>query len=328
MSKRAARLLLALTLFFAALAPRNTSEAQARVMPSLSSTNETVANLGTEASELTPESTQDALAADMANGRWTRGFVHHRIVHFTFDDGPRPSTTRRLLEQLDHYGIKATFFVVGEQLEGRRHAEQRALLREMARRGHTIGSHTFDHSNLTDLSDAEIEEQLTRTEAVFETTFGARPNLFRPPYGARDRRVDDLLARRGYTAMLWNLSSMDTRTRDPEVMLHSFRAQLDRQERHPRGQGGIILVHDTHEASVDAFPLMVEELRRRNCELLDQEGEELWDIASDPRIFYQARPGARGEQARSRFARDVRLDDETVAARQATVRAAALEYCR
>ena len=328
MSKHTAAALLTALLLAAALAPRSSSQAQAPVLPTLRSANGALIEM-TERTSAATEGTadetdhSDALAADMANGRWTRGFIQHRIVHFSFDDGPRPSTTRRLLAQLDEYDIRATFFVVGRNLEGRRHAEERALIREMARRGHTLGSHTWDHANLTTLSDAQIESQIDRTEAVFEETLGDRPYLFRPPYGARNQHIDELLASRGYTEMLWNLSSMDTRTRDPEAMMESFRAQLDRQERHPRGPGGIILVHDTHEHSVDAFPMMVEELRARNCELLDQEGEELWDIADDPRIFFQER-GA----GRNRMARDVTLDDETIAARQEIVRAQAVEYCR
>ena len=308
------------TLLAAALLPRPTLRAQAGVLPSLR-TASVVAEAATEPNHA-PDA-RDPLAADMAEGRRTRGFIRHRIVHFTFDDGPRESTTRPLLEQLDAYGIKATFFVVGRQLEGRRHAPERALVREMVRRGHTVGSHTFDHSDLTALTDAQINAQISRTEAVFERTLGGRPHLFRPPYGARDRHIDELLARRGYTEMLWNISSRDTVTRDPDVMLEGFRAQLDRQERHPRGPGGIILVHDTHAHSVDAFPRMVEELRARNCELLDQDDEELWDIADDPQIFFQARRGTR-----NRMARPIRLSDETIRARQAHVRAEALSYCR
>lgn len=343
MSTRSAAVLFILVLALAALAPRTTTHAQGP-LPTLRSAHGAVAAVIAEpaldsvepraggalepmaAEPVDIESTEaprDPLAADMANGRWTRGFIRHRIVHFTFDDGPRPSTTRRLLDQLDRYGIKATFFIVGRQLDGRRHAEERALLQEMAERGHTLGSHTFDHARLTSLSDEEIEAEIDRTEAGFRQVFGERPWLFRPPYGAHNAHIDRMLARRGYTEMLWNLSSMDTVTRDPDEMLTSFRAQLDRQERHPRGPGGIILVHDTHNHSVDAFPMMVEELRTRNCDILASgDDEELWDIADDPRIFFQAREGNQ-----NRIARSVVLDAETLAARQAVVRAEALQYC-
>jgi len=316
-TRTAAAALLALVLTAAALAPRSTTQAQG-VMPALASANAAALDHAEDAQDA-----RDPLAEDMRDGRWTRGFMRHRIVHFTFDDGPRPSTTRRLLEQLDAYDIKATFFVVGRNLEGSRHAEQRALLREMAARGHTIGSHTYDHARLTSLTEEQVEQEIDRSEQLIEAVFGRRPWLFRPPYGAHDRQIDELLAERGYTEMLWNISSMDTVTRDPDAMMDSFRAQLDRQDRHPRGPGGIILVHDTHEHSVDAFPRMVEELRSRNCEILDAgSDEELWDIANDPRIFFQAR----GE-GRNRMAQSVELDDETLATRQAAARAQAEVYC-
>ncbi len=305
----------AFLLLASALAPR--AHAQAPVLPSLEAANGALAAVADAPAEEAP----DALASDMADGRRTRGFVQHRVLHFTFDDGPREETTRAILDHLDHYGMKATFFVVGRQLAGPHHRAQRALLREMAARGHTIGTHTWDHSNLTGLTDEEIAAQLDQSEAAFEETFGARPWLIRPPYGARTARVDALLASRHYTSVLWNISSYDTMTRDPEEMLARFRAQLDQQERHPRGPGGIVLLHDTHEHTVEAFPLFVEELRARNCALLEQEGEELWDVANDPRIFFQA------STADGRMATSVRLDDEAIAARQAIVRAQAEAYC-
>ena len=121
--------------------------------------------------------------------------------------------------------------------------------------------------------------------------------------------------------MLWNTSPWDTMTRDPQEMLAQFSSQNDHMERHPRGPGGIVLVHDTHEHSADAFPRMIEELRARNCALLEQPGEELWDIADDPRIFFAPRNGS------TRMAETVELDDATVAARQAIVRAQAEAYC-
>ncbi|MCB9594053.1 MAG: polysaccharide deacetylase family protein [Sandaracinaceae bacterium] len=333
MSTRTASIALTVLLLAAALCPRATGHAQAPMFNLLTAT-EAVAAIQPDAATAEPADlddgeapgegqARDPLASDMADGLWTRGFIQHRIVHFTFDDGPRPSTTRPILDTLDQYGIKATFFVVGRQLAGRHHAEERALVREMAARGHTIGSHTWDHSNLTQLSDEQIQMQIDLSEDAFMQTFGERPWLFRPPYGARDRRVDHILAENHYTEVLWNVSGWDTLTRDPDEMLTQFQAQLDRQERHPRGPGGIILVHDTHEHTVEALPMMIEALRGRNCELLDQPGEELWDIVDDPRIFYSAR-GNRDP----RMAPSVQLDEETIAARQAIVRAQAETYCR
>ncbi|MBX3274326.1 MAG: polysaccharide deacetylase family protein [Sandaracinaceae bacterium] len=306
-------------LALAMLAPAARLAAQGPVLPTLRTALDATADVAEAAPEPAPE--HDALAADMADGRTTRGFARHRILHFTFDDGPRAATTPRVLETLDAYGVRATFFVVGRQLEGARGEGARALVREMAARGHTVGTHTWDHANLTRLTEAQVESQLERSERAFEATLGGRPWLVRPPYGARDARVDALLARRGYTAMLWNLTSSDTVTRDPDVMVERFRAQLDRQERHPLGPGGIVLFHDTHEHTVEALPRILDEVRARNCALLEQPGEELWDLAGDPRLYFQARQGTAA-------ATSVRLDAATLAARQTAVRAEAETYCR
>jgi peptidoglycan/xylan/chitin deacetylase (PgdA/CDA1 family) len=298
--------------------------AQAPILATLSGPVDTSVEptLDREPAEPAPE--HDALASDLHDGRITRGFVDHRVLHFTFDDGPRPSTTRRLLDELDEYGVHATFFVVARQLEGRHHEAQRETVREIARRGHTIGSHTYDHTNLTTLDEAHITLEMTRSEAIFEDVLGDRPWLVRPPYGARNEHVDHVLTARGYTTVLWNLTAADSSSRDADTLVSTFRASLDTQQRHPHGPGGIVLLHDTHEWVIEAFPRMMDEVRARNCEIIDRGGdEELWDVVGDPRVFYQARDGERPQHAST-----VHLDEDLVTVRQVELRAEAASYCR
>lgn len=275
------------------------------------------------AAEPEPAAPELAVAPGMRDGRITRGFARHRVLLFTFDDGPRLDTTPRLLDMLDAHGVRATFFLVGRQLEGRRRRRQRALVREMAARGHTIGAHSFSHRNLTQLDDSALFAQIRRTEKAFEATLGVRPFLFRPPYGAHDERVDELLAAREYTPMLWNVTAADTSSRTQRDVVEAFRASFARRERHPRGPGGIVLLHDTHDWVVDAVPEMIEIVRTRNCELLEDEGEELWDVSPDPRIFHQPRRGAPA----TRRARTVRLAPAEIATRQAELRREAQAWC-
>ena len=202
---------------------------------------------GAEATdEARTEDELSPLRPDLAEGRETRGFIRHRTLHFTFDDGPRLDTTPRLLEHLDHYGVQATFFVVARGFDGQ-NATDRAkaeVLRDIARRGHTVGAHTYDHSRLTSLDDEAVLAQLTRSEAIFEDVLGARPYLFRAPYGAHDARVDAITAERGYTHVLWNITSKDVSSRTAEEVAAAFSESLDVRERHPRGAGGIVLLHD------------------------------------------------------------------------------------
>jgi peptidoglycan/xylan/chitin deacetylase (PgdA/CDA1 family) len=268
-----------------------------------------------------PNESHDPLARALAGGRITRGFVRHRMLHFTFDDGPRLDTTPRLLDELDRHGVKATFFVVARGFDGSSASDRAkaALLREVARRGHVIGAHTYDHSNLVQLDDAGVRAQLDAQERAFESVLGGRPALFRPPYGARDARVDALLAERGYTQMLWNVTARDVESRTGEEVAAAFAQSLDARERHPRGPGGIVVLHDTKPWVVDAFPAMMEELARRNCALLEA-GEELWDVLDDPSVFHEAGDGTRMQSSAP-------VDPAFVESRQARLRELAAARC-
>jgi len=278
-----------------------------------------------EVAEELREEEHDAFREDLGGGRIAYGFIRHRMLHFSFDDGPRLDTTPQLLEHLDDYGIRATFFVVARGFDGRNRVdrEKAELVREIVRRGHTLGGHTYDHQRLTSLEDEAIVAQLVRSEEILERVAGARPWLFRAPYGARDERVDALVAERGYTQVMWNITSRDVSSRSAEEVLEAWTEALDRRERHPRGPGGIVLLHDTKPWVVEAFPAMIEELRARNCELLEEEGEELWDVVPDLSVFHQDR----GDADASRRARTVELDEELVAERQRLVREEAAGYC-
>jgi peptidoglycan-N-acetylglucosamine deacetylase len=266
--------------------------------------------------------TVHALGRDMRHGLILRGRTGHRLVHFTFDDGPRLETTPLLLDALDRAGIKVTFFLVANQMEGRgRYAEQAELAREMVRRGHTIGLHGYDHSRLTELGETQIRDQLVRSEAVFEHVFGTRPWLFRPPYGHRDDKSDAIMAEEGYTQVLWTITAEGEDVRSADVLLDRFRRNLDRRER-SRFPGGFILLHDRYDWMIDAVPRLVAELDARNCELYAR-GEELWDVVGDPRVFFVRR----GDHPASEIAPSIHLDDAELAARQARLRDRARRTC-
>lgn len=252
------------------------------------------------------------------DGRSIGGLTAHRALAFTFDDGPGEETPR-LLDTLDAHGVRATFFLVARQLE---HAHGRAIAREIQRRGHAIGLHSYRHDDVTTLAPGALGLDLDRSEAVFVDVLGARPTLFRPPYGRHDDAVDATLAARGYTEVLWNITAGDGSARTSEGVVDAFRRALDTQEHMSRGQGGIILLHDTHGWVVDAVPGILDEIDARNCDALAA-GEELWDVRSDLTAWYEAR----GNAAPTRSARRMRLDRDTFEARQAALRAAAETRC-
>jgi len=264
-----------------------------------------------------------ALAPDMRDGRIMHGRSHHRLLHFTFDDGPRIDTTPALLDHLDEADVRATFFLVARQLDGDRgrRARQVSLAREMVRRGHTIGLHGFDHSPLTEMSEHEIEDQIARSEEVFERTFGARPWLFRPPYGRHNEKTDGVLSGHGYTQVLWALNAEGRHIETAEAVRDAFLSSLKRREL-TRRPGGFVILHDTHPWVVDGFPLMHAAIEERNCALLAL-GEELWEVVDDPRLFHVPRGDAEASEPTGVHS----LSEGALEARQARIRARARARC-
>lgn len=240
------------------------------------------------------------------------GASKHRILHFSFDDGPSLATTARILDMLSEYNIRATFFVLGKNLYGPDSEAHRELLRELDKNGHTVALHSYTHNDLRSLSDAQIHRELRRSEHMLNATLGYRPGLFRPPYGGRSERTSSLLQDRGYTEILWNIAPEEYGARTAWEVVSNFHAALNEQEQNGYGPGGIVLLHDNRGTTADALPFLLEELRARNCVLLDQDVEELWDVVGDLSyfLFY-------GE----------RMPEGLLAQRQKLARQAAEGYC-
>jgi peptidoglycan/xylan/chitin deacetylase (PgdA/CDA1 family) len=210
------------------------------------------------------------------------GATKHRLLHFTFDDGPEPEQTPRLLDALDAVAMKATFFFSTSRFVSReaRNAKAIALAKEVARRGHQLGSHSSEHERMAKLAPPALRDQLRRSDEAFEAIFGSQTRLFRPPYGSRNAALDAMLAERGDATVMWNIGMADWVERKPELIALTFFRVLERNERDRGERGGVILMHDTHAWSVDAFKLIAAELERRNCAALAN-GDELYDSTDD-----------------------------------------------
>jgi peptidoglycan/xylan/chitin deacetylase (PgdA/CDA1 family) len=266
---------------------------------------------------------RDGFLAQLKNGRIIRGATPHRLILFTFDDGPNRNTTPKLLDRLDAMGIHAVFFLTGSNLRGINVAERKnqAIARDAIARGHWVASHGMNHRQLPLLSDAEVMVELVEEEQVFERVFGQRPWLIRPPGGAMSARVNRLLASRGYTTVLWNLGAGDFQVNKAEDVHATWRAVMERREAQGE-RGGIVLLHDTYSWSVDAFQLIVNDLLARNCELLDK-GEELFDFVDDPALFFEAR----GEASANVEAKPAVLTEAKLERRQARLREETRQRC-
>lgn len=227
---------------------------------------------------------------DWSDGAIVTGGTPHRLIHFTFDDGPDRRTTPLLLNELDRLGIKATFFVTTGRMAslGARARTERALLQEIVRRGHRVGNHTVTHRQLPLLSPQEVRQEIQSASDLITELTGIDTPLVRPPGGSRSPRVDAALASMGYTQVLWNIGSGDFQVRSADEVVSTFDRVLARRERENGERGGIVLMHDTHPWSVAALPRIVDRLKSRNCELLAA-GEELFDIVDDANLFFASR---------------------------------------
>ncbi len=239
---------------------------------------------------------------DLPPGRVVTGASRRRLLVLTFDDGPAPGSTDRLLRTLRDRRVRAAFFLTTSWL--RRGAAgwraRRRLARRAAADGHLMAAHGYEHVQLPLLDSEAVETQLDHTAALFEATVGAPVRLFRPPGGARSLRTDQLVEQRGWTQVLWNLGTGDPQVRSAEQVVQTFWRVLARREKEHEERGGIVLLHDIHPWTVRAVPLLLDGIAERNCALW-RAGEELYDVAPAGealRWFVVPRhPGRFGEEA-------------------------------
>ncbi len=266
----------------------------------------------------------DAASSNLRGGRVITGETSHRLILFTFDDGPDARYTRALLDELDEADVRAVFFLTTRRFAGSTPYERNlaSIAREIAARGHHVGTHTMDHIQLPLVSTPELGLQVDASADLVLRELGSRPALLRPPGGSRSPRINGYLAARGYTQVLWNLGTGDVQVRSADAVLATFRRVLEARERERGDRGGIVLLHDIHAWSVEAFPRIVAFLDRRNCDLLAA-GEELYDFVDDPALFFDARVEGDPNDAVAR----IEPPAELLAIRQLRARARAEARC-
>lgn len=166
-----------------------------------------------------------------------------REVLLTFDDGPHPTLTPKLLDCLKAYDAKGVFFVLGQRVAANGGKE---ILRRAFDEGHRIGNHTFSHPDLTKISADKVREEVKRTEDLI-ANFITDHKLFRPPYGAHNPTVDNIVREMGYHMVLWNVDSEDWRKK-PDGWIAPSVASI-----RTRGYS-TFLCHDIHSTTVNNFP--------------------------------------------------------------------------
>ncbi|MCI8513937.1 MAG: polysaccharide deacetylase family protein [Lachnospiraceae bacterium] len=170
---------------------------------------------------------------------------YEKKIALTFDDGPHPYYTEMLLDGLAERGVKATFFLIGVNIEGRED-----LIRRMHEDGHLIGSHTYSHVQLTTLDLSAACEEICRTNEVIAKITGETPVYIRPPYGSWSEEMECAV---DMTVVLWSVDPRDWQSQNKDTVVRHIVKNTE--------EGDIILLHDVYKSSVEAALEVVDRLK-------------------------------------------------------------------
>jgi cellulose synthase/poly-beta-1,6-N-acetylglucosamine synthase-like glycosyltransferase/peptidoglycan/xylan/chitin deacetylase (PgdA/CDA1 family)/spore germination protein YaaH len=201
---------------------------------------------------------------------------HPKKVALSFDDGPDPVWTPRILDVLKKYNVKGVFFMIGEEAE-----KYVGTMQRVYREGHEIGNHSFTHPDISEISNGQVDLQLNLTERLFASKLGVQPLYFRPPYSI-DQEPDtndqaapvDRIQNLGYVIVGNKIDTNDwdeNPRKTPKEIADSVFDQVAAMEKKPWMRGSIILLHDgggDRSATVAALPVLIQSLRERGYEIV------------------------------------------------------------
>ncbi|HEY4578781.1 MAG TPA: polysaccharide deacetylase family protein, partial [Savagea sp.] len=169
-----------------------------------------------------------------------------KLVALTFDDGPDPYGTPVVLETLEKYKAKGTFFMLGSRVK-----EYPDLAVRIRDEGHELGNHSWSHPLLTRISADKVAQEINSTVDIIEQTTGQKPTVFRPPYGGFNQTVVDQL--KGIPVIMWEVDTNDWKYRSEARLLEEVKKQV-----HDRS---IILMHDIHKTTADGLDAVIQYLK-------------------------------------------------------------------
>jgi peptidoglycan/xylan/chitin deacetylase (PgdA/CDA1 family) len=174
--------------------------------------------------------------------------VDQPYIAMTFDDGPSAENTPRLLEMLKQRNIKATFFLIGQNVSANPN-----IVKQILADGNEVGNHTWTHPQLSKLSDDKVTAEITKTQDAIKDASGYTPTLLRPPYGAITPRQREWISSQfGLNVILWSVDPFDWKRPGSAVITQRILSQAR--------PGSIILSHDIHKQTVDAMPATLDGL--------------------------------------------------------------------
>lgn len=186
------------------------------------------------------------------------GNPNEKNIALTFDDGPHPEYTLQVLELLEKYQAKASFFCIGKNVK--KHPE---IVQEIQLKGHSIGNHSFSHGYFIDFNGANSWlREIDSTDKEIEKVIGRKPEFFRPPYGVTTPHLAKAIRKRHHEVIGWNLRSLDT-LKEPKSVVDKILNNVK--------PGSVILLHDHIPGVLPILEQLLPELRIRNYNFVNLE---------------------------------------------------------
>lgn len=170
----------------------------------------------------------------------------------TFDDGPHPEFTPKVLDLLKQHNAKATFFCVGQNIK--KHPE---LFKQILLEGHAVGNHTFSHSNSFGFFGTEkVIDELNRTIDIVKQLTGKQMNFYRPAFGVTNPMIEKAVKQLNVISIGWNVRSLDTTKRDESAVLDRITSKISK--------GDVVLLHDTSQKTINVLERLLLFLEEKN----------------------------------------------------------------
>lgn len=178
--------------------------------------------------------------------------VSKKMVAITFDDGPNPVHTPKVLELLKQFNAQATFFCIGKEAE--KHPD---IIKKIIDNGHTLGNHTYNHStNFGFMNTEQLVKEVIKTDEVIHSIIGEKMLLFRPPFGVTNPSVAKAIKKTQHKVIGWSVRSLDTVLKNDKKIADRVTKKLT--------SGDIILLHDTSDETVKALEQLLLFLQKEN----------------------------------------------------------------
>lgn len=207
-----------------------------------------------------PIPVEDILEEPTRNIRDIEELKEKKVIMLTFDDGPSPKTTLSFLDELLKRDAKVTFFVVGYVAE-----KYPDIIKRAYDEGHTVASHTYNHPELTKISDQSILDELNKTNQLLTDILGIENRYTRPPYGSTNKHVFDLS---NQSFILWNVDPRDWQYRNADTVYQNIMNGIS--------DGAIVVLHDIHATTIEGSLKAIDDLLADGYAIISlEEAEQL-----------------------------------------------------